>query len=485
MAYRIAVLGGGFSGLASAWLLEAAAGADVEVCIYEAEGRLGGRVQTRTFADTEIPYDAGAAELYDIEGSPRLRQMVDALGLASTPMIATPYFVDGGETLRGDDDFRRYLGAAGFKALQEFWSRGLALRPPRAYALAGHPQDAAHPWAEQSFDELLATIGDERARGFTEFQVHSDVATEPPHTGALYGFDNLLIDHPGYCSMYTIDDGNEGLIDALAQRTRAEVRLSTRVVAVRPESDGGLRVTTTSDGEALRSERFDAVLCTLPAPDVPRVCWDDSQLARRVAAHAQRHDYPTDYVRVSALFAEPLWREAFPEDYFVASAFGGVTVYDKTPREPNPSHGILSWLIGGAEARRAAALGDAELAAEAIATLPPAFDGAADAVRAHEVDRWQGGVSRLPGGRPLGTLEQRHTPDPRLPALAFAGDYLYDATLCGALDAALYCCGSLLEQAGLPLSPDALWSAAVQTPYRGVAAPAAPRGELCFLRDSR
>lgn len=483
MAYRIAVVGGGFSGLLSAWLLESASGSEIEVKIFEASPRLGGRVKTRTFSDTDICYDAGAAELYDIQGSPRLRQLVECLGLASTPMTATPFFVDGEEILRNEDDFRRYLGPLGFEALNGFWRRGLSLRPPDAYANAGHPTDAAHPWAEESFDEALASIGHETARRFTEFQVHSDVATEPERTSALYGFDNLLIDHPGYCSMYTLDGGNERLIDALAERVSADADLAARVVSVEPQAGGSFEVVRSAGGNGLESEAFDAVLCALPVPELAHLHWDDPELAQRVAAHVERHYFPTDYVRVSALFGEPVWREDFREDYFVASAFDGVTVYDKTPREDDPDHGILSWLIGGAEASRAAAMTDEELVREAIDSLPPAFDGVEAGVLAQEVDRWTAGVSRLPGGTPIASLERRHTPDPRLPGLVFAGDYLYDATLCGALDAALYSCRHLLELAGLPLSEEAVWSAAVESEYTGPEAPARRAGALCFLRD--
>ncbi len=167
MAYRIAVIGGGFSGLLSAWLLEAASGSEIEVKIFEASARLGGRVKTRTFSDTDIAYDAGAAELYDIQGSPRLRQLVECLGLASTPMTATPFFVDGEEILRNEGDFRRYLGPVGFEALNDFGGAvNFRLRPPDAYAEAGHPADAAHPWVEESFDEALGSIGHEKARMF-------------------------------------------------------------------------------------------------------------------------------------------------------------------------------------------------------------------------------------------------------------------------------------------------------------------------------
>jgi len=66
------------------------------------------------------------------------------------------------------------------------------------------------------------------------------------------------------------------------------------------------------------------------------------------------------------------------------------------------------------------------------------------------VDRWLGvsGVSGLPGGVPLLSLEDRHTPDPRWPQLMFVGDYLYDSTLCGALDAVLYGVGRIAEEVG-------------------------------------
>ena len=64
------------------------------------------------------------------------------------------------------------------------------------------------------------------------------------------------------------------------------------------------------------------------------------------------------------------------------------------------------------------------------------------------VDRWTGaaGVCGLPGGVPLLSLRQRHSPDPRWPQLLFVGDYLYDSTLCGALDAVRYAVTRLSER---------------------------------------
>ena len=44
------------------------------------------------------------------------------------------------------------------------------------------------------------------------------------------------------------------------------------------------------------------------------------------------------------------------------------------------------------------------------------------------------------------SLDQRHSPDSRWPQLQFVGDYLYDSTLCGALDAVLYAVTRLGER---------------------------------------
>ena len=252
--------------------------------------------------------------------------------------------------------------------------------------------------------------------------------------------DNLLIDHPGYCTMYTLTAGNEGLTSALADRVRSPVSLGTAVSAVSADEDTGLRVTLRGPDEERRDVEVDALLVTLPPAGVRAIRWRDERLRDAVAGHVRHHDHGTAYLRVTLVFRRRFWRREFPEDYFVSDAFGGVTVYDQSPDEGGAGPGVQSWLLGGAPALEYASKPDAELVAAVLAAMPGDArvpDGLL--VRAC-VDRWTGvaGVSALPGGVPLRPLRQRHCPDPRWPQLQFVGDYLYDATLCGALDAVLY-----------------------------------------------
>ena len=63
--WRIAIVGGGPGGLFTAWRLREQARSPCAITIFEATPRLGGKVQTRRFAHSGVPYEAGAAELYD------------------------------------------------------------------------------------------------------------------------------------------------------------------------------------------------------------------------------------------------------------------------------------------------------------------------------------------------------------------------------------------------------------------------------------
>ena len=442
MAERIGIIGGGFSGLLSAYLLERMLGDRAEIVVLEESDRVGGRVRTTHLPEAGVSYEAGVAEFYDITGNPQLRYLMRHLGLETRPLSGTPYFVVDNGIVHDDVEFARLVGNRGLDCLRRFWEHGTALRPPADYAMAGQMRDNNHPWLPRTFEDVLGEIDDPFCQWFTAMQCHSDLATEPPLTSGLFGMDNLLIDHPGYCSMYTLVDGNDGLVQALANRVRSSILRSAPVTAVTAEPGRGLRVTCRATGDE-RGELdldLDTVIVTLPPPAIRTIAWRDDALAAAVADHVRHHDHSATYLRVTLLFRRRFWRREFPEDYFVSDAFGGVTVYDQSPDDGTAGVGIQSWLLGGANAREWSARSDDEIVAAVLSAMPsglPVPDGML--IRGY-VDRWTGacGVSGLPGGVPLRSLAQRHSPDPRWPKVQFVGDYLYDSTLCGALDAVLY-----------------------------------------------
>lgn len=450
MAERIGIVGAGFSGLLSAYLLERRFGDEVEIAIWEAGDRPGGRVRTTRVPEAGVSYEAGVAELYDIAGNPQLRRLIGHLGLETRPLSGTPYFVVDDRVLRDDRALAGLLGRRGMDRLRRFWEEGTALRPPADYALAGREKDNEHPWQRRTFEDVLGDIDDPRCEWFTAMQCHSDLATEPPRTSGLFGMDNLLIDHPGYCAMYTLTAGNEGLTTALAGRVRSPVSLRTAVTGVTGDEEAGLRVTLQGPDGERDDVAVDGLIVTLPPAGLRAVRWRDERLRDAVADHVRHHDHGTAYVRVTLLFRRRFWRREFPEDYFVSDAFGGVTVYDQSPDDGSQGAGVQSWLLGGAPALEQAAKPDSEIVAAVLAAMPGAAPVPAGLLVRARVDRWTGvaGVSALPGGVPLRPVRRRHCPDPRWPRLQFIGDYLYDATLCGALDAVLHGVARLDELIG-------------------------------------
>lgn len=452
---RVAVIGGGFGGLVTALLLERSI-SDCEVVLLESSDRIGGRVSTGTLSDGSR-YEAGAAELYDISGYRDIADLVHWLGLASQPMSATPRFVLGGKIVVDQKGVEEVLGEESIDDLRRFWARGTRMRPPSRYTHAGSPSDSMNPWANMSWKEVLdVELKTEPARRFVAVQGHCDVATEPEFTSGLFGFDNLLIDHPDYCKMFVLQDGNDSLIRAIRNKISAEA-IRSPVRAVSLSGDGVLVKTDDMDISA------DFVICT-PQPDAVRMIdWRGRLLREAVAGHLRRFDYPTTYLRVTILTKSRSWERVLPQDYFVTDAFNGTVVYDLS-RMAVPGRGILSWLIAGEPASLMSLFSDEEIVAQVLANTPASLGITRGQIVDARVDRWVGamGVSRLPGGWPIPSYDERHFPLGEDIRVSFCGDYLYDATLNGTLSAAQHIVERIAEE-----EDEELWAPPVTpSPFR-------------------
>ena len=197
MKKRVAIIGGGPGGLLTAHALERDAPAAYDITLFEADKRIGGKIVTRHFAAAAVPYEAGAAELYEYPGpgSDPLRQLVADLGL-STIELCGGTVVLGDRIMRNRDDIRRHLGMKTLRAIEDFRRRGSALLSPQEYYNDNRSKLNRHAWSRRSFHSVLAEIPDAGARRFLTVAVHSDLATEPHLTNGLYGLENCLLDDP-------------------------------------------------------------------------------------------------------------------------------------------------------------------------------------------------------------------------------------------------------------------------------------------------
>jgi protoporphyrinogen oxidase/SAM-dependent methyltransferase len=432
----LAIVGGGPGGLMSAWYLKRKLGELCRVTIFEATDRLGGKIITRKFDKAPAMYEAGVAEIYDysMTGPDPLRELIQHFGLQTIPMDAEQVQLDG-ELLNDVPGMRRKYGAKTADAIEAFRGMCAEMVSPIEYYEGVGAHDNEHPWAYLTAEEVLdREVDDATAKRFLKVMARSDIATESHNTNGLNALKNYVMDVDGYIGLYSIQNGNEQLIDCLQSEVDADIQLNHRVLKVGKTTQGRYRLNM-MNGKGPESRDFDLVLVCLPHSWLATMGWDGEELRKSMVRHVAYFDRPAHYLRASLLFDEPFWGEKIPGSWFMSEAFGGCCVYNEGVRHDVGKHGVLNFLIAGSDALAFANLGDQELIETALKSLPASLGDARAHFMEGRVHRWLSSVNALPGGLPVRDVMTNHRPEPKQhPGLVVVGDYLFDSTLNGLLD---------------------------------------------------
>jgi protoporphyrinogen oxidase/SAM-dependent methyltransferase len=432
----LAIVGGGPGGLMSAWYLKKKLGELCRVTIFEASDRLGGKIVTRKFDSAPAMYEAGVAEIYDysMTGPDPLRELIQHFGLQTIPMDAEQVQLDG-ELLNDVPGMRRKYGPKTADAIEAFRARCAEMVSPIEYYEGIGAHDNEHPWAHVTAEHLLdREVDDPVARRFLKVMARSDIATETHNTNGLNALKNFVMDVDGYIGLYSIQNGNEQLIDCLQSEVDADIQLNHRVLKVGKTTSGRYQLNM-MNGKGPETRDFDLVVMCLPHSWLATMGWEGEALRKSMVKHIAYFDRPAHYLRVSLLFDEPFWGEKIPGAWFMSEAFGGCCVYNEGARHDVGKHGVLNFLIAGSDALAFANLSDRELIDAALKSLPASLGNARDHFIEGKIHRWLSSVNALPGGLPARDVMTNHRPEPKQhPGLVVVGDYLFDSTLNGLLD---------------------------------------------------
>ena len=438
---RIAVIGGGPGGLMTAYLLERKYKDSCRTTLFEATGRVGGKIMTRRFDCAPAIYEAGVAEVYDygmISPDP-LQQLIAELGLKTTPIDGQTVVLDG-KVLRNENEIGKHCGEAALMAVEDFRRRAAAMMPIETWHGGFWQDDNKHPWSRLTCEEILNNeVADPTARKYLRVAVHSDLATEPHLTSGLNGLKNFVMDVPGYVRQHSIEGGMEMLPRALRERlTGTHVKLNSPVVRVEKNHDESYRVHFRCGRREITRQDFDAVFISLPHNWLTSIEWGGERLRRAMTAHIAYYDRPAHYLRVTVLFKKPFWRGLVNGSWFMLDAFGGCCVYDESARHEAGEYGVLGWLVAGADALSLVNLDDRTLVNRALESLPDElYEEARGSFIEGRVHRWAAAVNAQPGGCPARSPRSVHLPEAdEHPGLFIVGDYLFDSTLNGVFDSA-------------------------------------------------
>lgn len=366
---RIAVIGAGLAGLVA---LDRLVAAGLDATIYEARGRIGGRVLTSTGLPESNLYVEDGAHLVNTNHA-------DILGLASRfaiglidrgAMVAHERFVvDGVELSEADliGEFRPL--AARIAADAAAVDADFDTNAPRFDALS----------VRQYLDSAGASAAP-RARALIEATIRTEYGSEPDEVSALELFFNLpaisddrvaLIS--GSDERYSLAGGSSTIPRALAQPLMARIRTGHALMSVRREGDAvALRF---ANGEAVMADR---VIITVPAQILRTIDFGDTLppawlaltrefgCGRNEKINAGYSARPWE-ARIGAGGAA--WAAQTSEPGLFSEVWGASAGQDTV------SEGVLTWFFGGAQIPALQTLSPAEMLIACEREVAPAVPG--------------------------------------------------------------------------------------------------------------
>lgn len=267
---RVAVLGGGITGLTAAWHLRRRGW---DTVVLEAAGRTGGVIGAERVGGWL--HEGGPNSL--LEGSAEAAALIDALGLGPRRLYAAPeakrrYIVRGGRLVPMPGSPLAFAGTGLFSWKAKLQLLGEPFRPART-----DPQE----------ESVAQFVRRRLGREFLDYAIDPFVAGvyagDPEQLSVRHAFAKLEELERRHGSLIrgalktrnasggpkgrilSFPNGLEELTDALARDLGPSVRLGCRVTGLR-RGDGAWQVAYVKAGAA-ETGRFDAIACALP-PDV-------------------------------------------------------------------------------------------------------------------------------------------------------------------------------------------------------------------------
>jgi oxygen-dependent protoporphyrinogen oxidase len=469
---RIAIVGGGISGLSAAFYLEKArtAGADLEYTLFESGQRLGGSMYSDRVEGCLV--EAGPDSF--LTEKPWALSLCKDLGIAdqligSNDAQRKTYIVVNGRLVVMPDGLMFMVPTQLLPtALSSLFSWSTKLRMARELLHPPRPMQTDETVAElverhfgaevvdRLADPLLSGVyGGDAAKLSARAVLPRFVEMEEKYgslSRAMLAAHKKMMatrKHPPPPLFTSLQDGMQQMVDAIAARLDPEsIRLRTHILRVYPE-DSSWRVAVEMNGE----ERFDAVLIATPA-NVAGTLLDgvDRGLARnlRNITYSSSITVTLGYYKQQLAGLPPGFGFLVPRSEgtrMLACTF----VHNKFPHRAPEDKGILRCFLGGARDEAVLSLSDDEVLETVHRELRDILKLDARPIFAR-VYRWRGAMAQYEPGH-IARVQRIEKRVSEIPGLALAGNAYHGIGVPDCIRSGMEAANALAQAPVASLSP--------------------------------
>jgi len=392
----VIVVGGGLAGTRAATKLKAGG---ASVLLLEARDRLGGRTWTRNVGGA--PVDFGAQFIGP--GQPRMRALVDELGLQTTPTWST-----GRKRLELRGAVTSYSGTIPFRTPMNL------LRLARMFCRtewSSRRLPAGEPWRSRRAVELdgmtlqewlgAAHVPANDVDLLNDAVFRTVFGAGPEEISALH-YLSFVASNGGYLPIVEtrggfqqdrIVGGTQQIVDRLGDAAgRVSIQMNSPVEAI---GDDGTGIVARSGSRAWRARR---AIVAVPPNLASRIVFEPGLPPAR--CQLQDRSAMGLKIKVFAIYERAFWRDQGFSGEAVGTSGHVAVTFDNTTHDGTPC--LLAFVVGRA-ARNYAALPAERRRAELLAELARFFGPAAASPRVYAEADWA--QEPFSGGCPLANFE--------------------------------------------------------------------------------
>lgn len=335
---RVAIIGGGLAGLVA---LDALTAAGVEAHLYEARGRLGGRVLTTDFFPGLDIEDGGNLINTDHDDMLALAKRFGIALIDRKPMAAHSRYVADGRLL-GDAELIDDL-------------RAVAAQIARDAAALDADYDAVAPKLDAmsvtAYLDQHAALMKAHVRALLDATIRTEFGAEPGDASAIELLFNLPVVDGKQAELISLSDerfiltgGSSSVVKALSEPLLAKISTGHALQAIAQRDDAlDLKF---ANGKA---DRVDRVIVTVPAPLMRTIDYGGLLPKEWAALVAEIDSGRND--KINAGYAARVWEEETgPAGAAWAVETKGPGVFsefwDASSGQPGEA-GVLTWFFGG------------------------------------------------------------------------------------------------------------------------------------------